>query len=285
MFTLLLVFASVIIVILLLLPLFSAKQQVTILRHQLNLEAATVRLHELKAELDAGSINEAQFKRYRLELEMMTLEELKTESQKPETNTVDKAQRHNIILAIVIALAVPAFAVSVYQQIGSEEAISGLPTNQEDKALKKVLAALEDGGLNNLNDLKGKLRLAQAYMETGRYREAAVIYEEMYQLYPQVPELLVIYADALARAHDNRLAGKPAELLNEALKIAPEHKGALWLAGLAAIQAHNKAQALTHWRRLVADLELGSEMHRQITALISEIESEHLGPPTTLKQR
>lgn len=277
-FILLTLAIAVIAVLLILRPLFSTKgQQSKVERDAVNIQAAATRLTELKLEFENGLISQERFDNYKLELETAALDDLqKTASSETQEH------KGNRTLAVIIALLVPLLSIMAYQQLGNEAAFH--PELQTDEAaiatqeIEKMLAAVEQAVQENPDDVEGRIALAQVYIELERYSDAATVYLELKKLRPDDPDVLVNYAEALARSHGNRLTGKPTELLNAALEIEPKHGRALWLAGFAEQQADNKEGALGHWRHLLAGMEEGSEAFQHLENLISELES---GTPTS----
>ena len=277
-FILLTLAIAVIAVLLLLRPLFSKKgQQSKVERDAVNIQAAATRLSELKLELENGLISQERFDNYKLELETAAADDLcKTTSSETEEHKGNKT------LALIIALLVPLFSIIIYQQLGNEAAFDvALQTDESAIAtqeIEKMLAVVEKEVKENPDDVEGRIALAQVYIELERYSDAATVYLELNKLRPDDPDVLVNYAEALARSHGNRLTGKPTELLNAALEIEPKHGRALWLAGFAEQQADNKQGALAHWRHLLAGMEEGSEVFQHLENLIVELES---GTPTS----
>ena len=56
------------------------------------------------------------------------------------------------------------------------------------------------------------------------------------------------------------LQGKPAQLVERALKIEPKHGHSLFLAGAAAMDAGDKRKAIAYWEALLPQVEPGSEI-------------------------
>jgi len=273
MFISLTLISAVIAVLLLLRPLFSKKgHQSKVERDAVNIQAAATRLSELKLELENGLISQDRFDNYKLELETAALDDL-------GKNPASETQEHkgNRILAVIVALLVPLLSIVIYEQLGNEAAFDvALQTDESAIAtqeIEKMLSAVEKEVLKSPDDVKGRIALAQIYVELERYNDAVTVYLELNKLRPNDPDILVNYAEALARSHGNRLTGKPTELLNAALEIEPKHGRALWLAGFAEQQADNKEGALAHWRHLLASMEEESEVHKHLENLISELES------------
>ena len=83
-----------------------------------------------------------------------------------------------------------------------------------------------------------------------QYPQAAEALEQAYKLAGDRVDVLLQYADALAYANNEQLAGKPAELVFKALTLEPDNVTGLWLAGMAKAQAGESAAAIKLWRRL-----------------------------------
>jgi cytochrome c-type biogenesis protein CcmH len=105
---------------------------------------------------------------------------------------------------------------------------------------------------------------------TGRHREAAEAFERAVALAPNDAELLIDYADALGVAQGQSLEGKPAELVERALKADPGHWKANALAGTIAFNHKDYAKAVEYWERTKAAVPAGSEIGRSIEGSIAE---------------
>lgn len=70
----------------------------------------------------------------------------------------------------------------------------------------------------------------------------------------QDTEVLVRLADALARHGGDRFPDDAIAYLEAALVLDPNHPGALWLSGLAAVQNDRPVVAEEYWMRLLAAL-------------------------------
>jgi len=79
------------------------------------------------------------------------------------------------------------------------------------------------------------------------------------KLLPDDPQLLVDYADAFGMLHGRKLAGKPELLIQQALKLDPNHVKALMLAGTVAFDRKEFKQAVQYWERASANLPLDTE--------------------------
>jgi cytochrome c-type biogenesis protein CcmH len=111
--------------------------------------------------------------------------------------------------------------------------------------------------------------LARAYKVQGRLDEAINAYAKTGKLQDSDADLLTQYADTLAM-RSSSLQGKPSELINKALKIAPKHPIALMMAGQAAYQVGNYAVAIGHWQTALTVLPENSPDIEPIKAEIAD---------------
>ncbi len=249
------------------LPLLRGPSRAGALPHDAaNVAVYQDQLAELEADLDAGTLSQAQFDQARHELERRLLQDVR---EKGSAGSVGLPRWP----ALVLALLIPAAAALLYWQLGKPEAITlprlaGLSPTQQVEAL---LPALEQHLARQPEDATGWRMLAKAYMALERYAEAASALDHAARLLPAEPQVLADYADALAMAQGQRLAGKPAELLAQALKLDPDHPKALYLAGFAAAEAGDKKTAAKHWNRLLARLPADSEDAAAVRQQLAEL--------------
>src|SRR5262245_20569057 len=112
--------------------------------------------------------------------------------------------------------------------------------------------------------------LGRSYLMQERFSDAAAAFQKLTELSPNNANAWADYAEALALANSQNLAGKPTEAINRALQIDPKHQKALDLSGSAAYQAGDYKRAIEEWQKLLKILPAGSEELRTITAQISK---------------
>ena len=274
------VFAAILmalVVLCLLWPLLSRKERpAPAARAQANIEVFSHQLLELEQDLEQGAITDVQFQEYRLELEAQALEEIDEPAE-----TGQPARRNSPYLAVALALFIPLLSLSIYSRIGSDGFAgardAARPADsgpQAEPDLETALAALEWKVRDNPDGVEARVALGHVYAELGRYADAAAVYEELLRLRPREADVMVNYAEALARSGGNRFTGKPAEVLKQALEMAPDHGRALWLAGISELQANNKEQAAIHWRRLLQGIPDDSEVYKQVEKMLAEVEAD-----------
>jgi cytochrome c-type biogenesis protein CcmH len=116
--------------------------------------------------------------------------------------------------------------------------------------------------------------LGKSYKYLQNYPAAAEAFAHAYSLLGEQPEIMLLYADALAFAQDEQLAGKPAELVFKALEKEPTNIQGLWLGGMAKAQAGDLAQALSLWKKLESLLPDNSAEKRETQQLLAKLESQ-----------
>jgi len=233
---------------------------------------------ELDADLSNGLIGKEQYGLEKAELERRLLEDVKAKSE------ITPAGKNRInAFTYGVAAFIPIGAVALYFVTGNPKAVTsaGIPPalpqsapNQpgmmSDQQIAANIQKLADRLKQNPNDVQGWTMLARSYMMQERFSDAASAYEKLTALNANDADAWADYAEALALANDQNLAGKPTEALNRALKIDPKHPKALDLAGSAAFQAQDYQKAIDYWQQLLRSLPAGSEEMRTITEQISK---------------
>ncbi len=175
-----------------------------------------------------------------------------------------------------------------YQQIQSNiadaQAKAGMPVSESNKlppVPEGAAAAMTPDNINQMvdrlaerlkstpDDFAGWARLARAYKVQGRIDDAAKAYAKTGKLMDSDPELMTQYADLLA-TQAKSLQGKPLELINKALAVAPKHPMALMMAGQAAYQAGQYAKAIGHWETALSTLPPNSSDAEPLKAEITD---------------
>ena len=232
---------------------------------------------ELEADLKSDLIGEKQYQDEKQELERRLLEDVaKSESNKPAT-AIKNA------FAYGVAAFIPVGAIIFYLSVGNPKGIDaansprpvpGTATEQSGAMSQQQIAAnidkLAERLKQNPNDVQGWRMLARSYMMQSRFSDAADAYEHLTSINSKDADAWSDYAEAMALANGQNLAGKPTEAINRALQIDPKNQKALDLSGSAAYQAGDYKRALDEWQKLLKILPAGSEELRTITAQISK---------------
>ena len=180
-------------------------------------------------------------------------------------------------IAAAAAVLTPLLAVALYAWLGDFRAVDDRRTLDAQAAIDTVPAELlrEDLAANvarNPRDARSWILLARMDFAADRFTEAAAAYASALAATPTVgkdPGVWCEYADALGMAQGGTLAGRPRELVAQALAQDPAHPRALEMAGSAAFEERDYAAAARHWRALLAQLPPASAEHRELAAAVA----------------
>ena len=100
--------------------------------------------------------------------------------------------------------------------------------------------------------------LAQARRVARDFSKANEAYAKALALDPQNADAWADYADSLASGGNRQLAGKPAQAIQRALALQPNHVKGLWLSASLALEQRQYGEALKQWQRLRGVLPAGS---------------------------
>jgi len=241
---------------------------------------------ELEADLKNGLIGKEQYQQEQAELERRLLEDVGASAEVSSATA-----KHGNTFAYSVALFIPIGAIVFYLFVGNPKGLdpatapATMPTaNAGDQAgpmsagsgsmsQQQIAANIEklaDRLKQNPNDAQGWTMLARSYMMQERFSDAANAYEKLTTLNPNDADAWADYAEALALANGQNLAGKPTEAINRALQINPKHQKALDLSGSAAYQAGDYNKAIEQWQKLLKLLPPGSDELKTITDQISK---------------
>jgi cytochrome c-type biogenesis protein CcmH len=239
-------------------------------------------LSELEADLQNGIIGREQYEQDRDEIQRRLLEDLAASDIKQPSG---KPLREERVAAYALAIAIPVLAIGLYLKIGNINAQpakpESLPQSSNNEAsggmsqaqIEANVAALAKRLETNPSDLQGWTMLARSYSMLQKYDESSKAYEKAVALRPRDADLISNYAFTLAVASGGKFAGRPLELIKQALEIAPENPNVLGLAGGAAFEQKDYKQAIEYWTRLLQNVPADSEMALAVNEKLKEARS------------
>ncbi len=239
-----------------------------------NLLLAKEKLAELEREKAAGNLDEETYAQAREELETGLLEDTEGEDVVARVRPVSARAA-----TVGVAILVPVLSIGLYMQLGAPQLLgsSGAPgapnphdTNTGGKAMsmEEVLAKLEQKMKENPDDPEGWYMLGRVYQSMNRFADAVKAYEKLAALTDNHPQALIALADSLAMVQGGKLAGRPYELVQQALEKAPDDSTALWLAGQGAMETGDYQNAIYYWRRAEAGLADKPDYVQELRTLI-----------------
>jgi len=236
-------------------------------RRSANLAIFRDQLAELEDERDEGSLTADDFAQAKTELQKRLLDELPAEA------AVNRAAAPSRKTALAVVFALPLAALLGYALLGNPAALNPANTRPQEQVtaaqIEAMVGKLAQRLQQNPGDTKGWVMLARSYKTLGRYAESAEAYAKGFALVENEPALLADYIEVLAML-GNGFGGKPAELLDKAIKLAPNDPQILLLAGAAASERKDFAAAVGHWEKALAQLEPGSEEAEALAGAITQ---------------
>ena len=249
---------------------------------------------ELEQDLKNALLTDEQYQQSKRELERRLLEETGPADAMPAVRLEPMNRR---VVVVALAVIIPAISGLLYWTLGNPEAITlssasspmaqgGVDyAHQSSEGLDTLSERLKKKLEQNPNDGVGWALLARSYVEIGRHADAVPIYEKAVKLIPDDPQLLVDYADALGVLHGRKLEGKSEQLIQQALKIDPNHVKALMLAGTVAFDRKDFGRATKYWERASANLpaDAEGEVRQELRSGIAEAQGLAGGKPAMAK--
>ena len=182
-------------------------------------------------------------------------------------------------VAIVLALAVPVLAASLYAGISNfpwnnPAMIAALPRDAgtgDADPMAQVTAALEQRLAQNPGDAEGWRLLGRTYLMGGSSAKAMTAYEKAAQLLPEKdPELELDIAEAMILGDEPALQPRAKEIVDAALAADGNSQKALWYSGVIAVRTGDNETARMNWQKLLEQnppAEIRQVIANQLAAL------------------
>lgn len=254
---------------------------------QRNIAIARQRLAELKEQLQAGSLSQELYDEQLAELELALSDDLEIRGLKedgkkrgvatPKSALCPLSSGEGRWMASVLVLAIPLTAGSLYWTLGNYQSLTQVEQTAaapELEQMKTMVAGLAERLQKQPDDALGWTMLGRSYKYLQQNDKALVAFEHAYKLLGDQPEIMLLYADALAFVNNQQLAGKPAELVFKTLAMEPENPTGLWLGGMAKAQTGEFVAAMDLWKKLEAQLPPGSEAQQEIQDLMAKLATQ-----------
>jgi cytochrome c-type biogenesis protein CcmH len=252
-------------------------------KERANVEVYRDQLSELDADLANGIVSPEQYRQDRDEIERRLLDDVGTTSEASNQKPKPAAAGRGAVYAL--SFGVPVVAVVLYLLVGNSAALSGVPPQaltasggqpdgqMSQQGIEANVTALAKRLEQNPGDADGWAMLGRSYVSLERYGDASNAYAKAAELKKDDADILTEYAFALAMTNDRKLEGRPAELIKQALRIAPENPKVLQLAGTAEFEAKNYKQAIVYWQKLLEMTADNPELAQSISKRIDQAKS------------
>ncbi len=259
----------ILVLVLLLRPYIFPAKGSAISRRQMNATIYREELEKLEAERAAGVITAADYEIAHTEMRQRLFQDTIVEDDREVAGSSKKTAIGLCIFIVLLSSVLYFYLGDVVRisQRGSEQQVS-----QEgvEKMVAEFAAKMEQDPTN----LQGWAMLARSYRMMGRNEDAAKAYARTGNFIDSDPQLLADYADTLAANANGSFAGKPLQLINQALKLDPNNLLALWLSGTASFNAGNYKAAVQTWEKLAQQIPPDTDEARAIKGSIAEARSK-----------
>ncbi len=252
-------------------------------KERVNVEVYRDQLSELDADLANGIVSPEQYRQDRDEIERRLLEDVGTPTAAAEQKSAPAIAGRGAVYAV--SFGIPVLAVALYLIVGTSAALKGVPPQALSasgpfsdgqmglQGIEANVAALAKRLEQNPGDANGWAMLGRSYVSLEKYDDASKAYAKAAELKKDDADILTEYAFALAMTNGRKLEGRPAELIKQALSIAPENPKVLQLAGTAEFEAKNYQQAIVYWQKLLAMSSGNPDLEQSISKRIEQAKS------------
>jgi cytochrome c-type biogenesis protein CcmH len=248
-------------------------------RRDVNIAVYRDQMKEMEADRVNGLLSDVQYQSARLELETRLADDALAAEEHPELAPLGSRK-----LGYALGAVLPAAAFALYYWLGNPASLVAIADAQSATARAAMAGAanghdfmdlirkVEEKTRANPGDGEAWSMLARSYAAMEQWPKALQAYERAARLLPQDASVLSGYAEALAIANRFVLAGRPMELVRQALEIDPEDIKALEMAGFNALQEGDFSRASVYLKRMHGLLPPESPVARSVLAALMEAE-------------
>jgi len=255
-----------------LVPLLRARPAAAPSAAEANLQVLRAQRREIDADVESGVLpREAR------DAAVAELVQRADEDLAPTEAPIRAGKPWAVIVAVFFL--VPLVAFGTYLAVGTPRAadpavMAAMKAPTTDAQIVAMVERLAEKVKERPDDVQGWSLLARSMAALGRFKESSDAYEHLSKLVPDDPQVYADWADALGMAQGKTLRGKPYELAKQALKLDPDHRKALALAGTAAMDAGDYASSARYWATLASQMAPGSQEEAQVRAIIAEVQEK-----------
>jgi cytochrome c-type biogenesis protein CcmH len=248
-------------------PFLLKSSDLNVSRRQLNAAIYRDQLTRLDRDRTENTLAEADYEQARAELQRRVIDDT---AEADAISTLGAPKK----TMLAVGLLLPIAAIGLYVLLGSPGAMQpngtqhGAQPGASMPDMEKLTAGLAKKMEKEPDNLQGWAMLGRSYKMLGRNVEAEQAFARAGSFLDTDAQLLAIYADLAATNANGNFAGKPAQLIERALKVDPENAMALWLAGTAAFRDNKFEGAIRIWERLIQQVEPESEDGRMLQGSI-----------------
>ncbi len=235
-------------------------------------------LSELERDVARGVIKREEAASARLEIERRLL------ASAGAKDTASPPSAAGPVLAVVLALAIPAVASLVYLTRGSpglpdrpQAAAASQPSQAADAAnvpghadFAAAVVKLEQQLKEHPEDTEKWLLLARSQAEIGNWQKSAAAYQKVIAQNGANAEVYAGYGEMLVMLAQGVVTPAARSAFESGLKQDPTEMVSRYYLALGDAQAGNVKQAIAAWQKLAADLPADSNMRDEIKRRVEQ---------------
>lgn len=231
-------FAVVVVLALLFRPFLLKSKEVNVSRRELNAAIYRDQLARLDRDRAENTLADADYDQARAELQRRVIDDT------AEADVTSRLQAPRKTM-VAVGLLLPVAAIGLYLLLGTPATLepNGPQHAVTAQDMDRLIVGLAQKLEKEPDNLQGWAMLARSYKMMGRNMEAEMAFVRAGSYLDNDAQLLAIYADLAATNANGNFAGKPAQLIEKALKVDPESEDGRMLQGSidAAYAAIGKA--------------------------------------------
>jgi len=259
-------------------------------RDQQNIDILRQEFVDLKAQLEAGELTDAQYQQAYDELVITLGNDLK--KQDPDSAPRFNMGQGTTLAGLFVFLA--ALTFGLYFKLGSPQALN--PATQQ----LTMEQAHKQAGMNGMpsitamveqlrqklekdpNNVNGWMMLGRSYMVLKHYDLAVNAISHAYAQKSDDPGVLLFYADALTMQNGGVVNDKAFKLIKRALAKTPNDPTALWMAAMAYEAQNDYKTAVDYWQQLLPKVKANASDYQEVEMHLAHAQSRLTGKPMVI---
>jgi cytochrome c-type biogenesis protein CcmH len=259
-------------------------------RDQQNIDILRQEFVDLKAQLEAGELNQAQYQEAYDELVITLGNDLKQtdSSSKPRL----QVGQGPTLIGVFVLLS--ALTFGLYFKLGSPQALN--PANQQTTmadahkaagagtmpSIDAMVEGLRQKLEKDPNNLQGWMMLGRSYMVLKHYDLAVDALTHAYGLNSEDPNVLLFYADAITMQNGGLVNDKAFKLIKRAIAKTPENPTAMWMAAMAYEGQGDYKTAIDYWQALLPKVKANASDYQEVQMHLAHAQSRLTGKPMVI---
>lgn len=239
--------------------------------------ALRVELADLDAQVSAGVLPASTAETLKAE----TIRRFLGSGRSTPTPKPALGRRTQMAVAVVVAGGVALGASLIYAKLGRPDLATGHPppaappATGEAAQVADLLPQLEAKVRANPDDPQGLQLLGGAYMDVGRYKDAADTFARLAILQPRDAEVRAAQGEALARASGGTVTPEAADAFHASLAIDPSDPRARYFLALSKDQHGDHAGAVADWIALIRSAPPGAPWVGQVRSYAQQVAAQN----------